>query len=199
MFIRISRQQRFIYLTFFFFEASDISSATYRNTTRNGDSEYVFGKSTPVNTSKKVPDEFFEVNYLLANGKHVKEAFFQPVPHEHLVKRFGIKKPGIPLNVLIIGIDSLSHANARRQLPNVYELLEKEFRSFVFNGHSIVGDGTTEQLAAMLTGLGELEQYESRRHHKNPRPVDGWTWIYKQLKGILAVCGLNSEYQLLVK
>ena len=80
-------------------------------------------------------------------------------------------------------MDSLSHANARRKLPEFYKFLKKDLGAFIFNGHSIVGDGTTEQLAAMLTGLGELEQYESRRHRKNPRPVDGWTWIYKQLKG----------------
>ena len=115
----------------------------------------------------------------------MKEIFCQPVRHEHLVKQNQQKKPGLPLNVLIVGVDSLSHANSQRKLPRVYDLLKKEFGSFIFNGHSIVGDGTTEQLAAMLTGLGEFEQYESRRHHKNPRPVDGWAWIYKQLKGNL--------------
>lgn len=107
----------------------------------------------------------------------------QPVPHEHLLKRTGEKKPGIPLNILIIVFDSLSHANAQRKLPRAYKFLKEDLGSFIFNGHSIVGDGTTEQLAAMLTGLGELEQYESRRHRSNPKPVDDWTWIYKQLKG----------------
>ena len=87
------------------------------------------------------------------------------------------------MNILIISIDSLSHANAIRILPDVYQYLKEELKSMIFNGHSIVGDGTTEQMTAMLTGLGELEQYESRRHHKNPNPVDGWPWIYKQLKG----------------
>ena len=61
--------------------------------------------------------------------------------------------------------------------------MKKDWGAMIFNGHSVVGDGTTEQLTAILSGLGELEQYESRRHHGNPKPVDGWTWIYKELKG----------------
>ena len=137
-----------------------------------------------MNTTEKILDEFIQVEYFFKNEKRTKEIFLQPVPHEHLLKRNAKKQPGIPLNILIIGIDSLSHSNARRKLPNVYKYLKNELSSMVFNGHSIVGDGTTEQLTAMLTGLGELEQYESRRHHKNPKPVDGWAWIYKQLKGI---------------
>lgn len=161
---------------------TNVVSATYKRIVRQGDFKFILGKSVPIPTTEKITDEFIEVDYLLKNGQHAKEIFLQPVPHEHLLKRSGQKKPGIPLNILIVGIDSLSHANARRKLPKAYEYLKKKLGAFIFNGHSIVGDGTTEQLAAMLTGLGELEQYESRRHHKNPRPVDGWTWIYKQLK-----------------
>ena len=46
-----------------------------------------------------------------------KEIFLQPVPQEHLLKRSGEKQPGILLNILIIGIDSPCHANAKRTLP----------------------------------------------------------------------------------
>ena len=164
-----------------------VISANYRRIERQGDFKAIFGnKSVPIpsmNTTEKITDEFIEVEYLLKNGKKVKEIFLQPVQHEHLLRRTAQRKPGIPLNILIISIDSLSHANAIRMLPEVYQYLKEELKSMIFNGHSIVGDGTTEQLTAMLTGLGELEQYESRRHHKNPKPVDGWPWIYKQLKG----------------
>ena len=165
----------------------DVISASYRGIVRQGDYEYILGASKPVpdiNTPEKITDEFIEVEYLVQNeNNHFKEIFIQPVPHEHLLNRGAENPPGIPLNILIIGIDSLSHANARRTLPKVYKYLKDKLESFIFNGLSIVGDGTTEQLTAMLTGLGELEQYESRRHHKNPRPVDDWTWIYKLLKG----------------
>ena len=100
-----------------------------------------------------------------------------------MLSRTAQRKPGILLNILIIGIDSLSHASARQKLPKVYKYLKDELGAMIFNGQSIVGDGTTEQMTATLTVLGELEKYESRRHHKNPKPADGWSWIYKQLKG----------------
>ena len=169
-----------------FFEDPKIISANYRPIVRQGDFTVIIGRSVPIpskNTTEKITDEFIEVEYLLKNGEKVKEIFLQPVQHEHLLRRTAQREPGIPLNILIICIDSLSHANTIRKLPEVYQYLKKELKSMIFNGHSIVGDGTTEQMTAMLTGLGELEQYESRRHHKNPKPVDGWPWIYKQLKG----------------
>ncbi len=168
---------------------STVISANYRRLVRNTDFKYTLGQVLPIpslNTTEKITDEFIEVQYQLEGGKtpQDKEIFIQPVPHEHLLKRSAQTKPGIPLNILIVGVDSMSHANAKRKLPRVYKYLKEELSSLVFNGHSIVGDGTTEQLAAMLTGLGEKEQYESRRHNRNARPVDGWSWIYKQLKGI---------------
>ncbi|XP_028412791.1 uncharacterized protein LOC114535693 isoform X1 [Dendronephthya gigantea] len=178
----------------------EVISANYRRIIRQGDFKFILGKSVPVpamNTEEKITDEFIEVEYLLKNKKNVKEIFLQPVPHEHLVKRKAEKQPGIPLNILIIGVDSLSHANTQRRLPNVYKYLKNELGAMFFNGHSIVGDGTTEQLTAMLTGQGELEQYESRRHHKNPKPVDGWSWIYKQLKERGYVTGYSGDWPII--
>jgi hypothetical protein len=171
---------------FFILLDPTVISANYRKIVRQGDFKFILGKSVPIpamDTVKKITDEFIEVEYFLKNKTRVKEIFLQPVPHEHLLKKNAQKQPGIPLNILIIGVDSLSLSNTKRKLSKVYKYLKNELRSILFNGHSIVGDGTTEQLTAMLTGLGELEQYESRRHHKNPKPVDGWSWIYKQLKG----------------
>ena len=119
----------------------------------------------------------------MKSGRVLREFWLQPVPNDHLIKHKAKRPPGLPLNILIVGIDSLSHAHAQRKLPKLYEYMKKDLGAMIFNGHSVVGDGTTEQLTAILSGLGELEQYESRRHHGNPKPVDGWTWIYKELKG----------------
>ena len=41
----------------------------------------------------------------------------------------------------------------QRALPKVYKFLKDDLNSYIFNGYSIVGDGTTPQLTAMLTGL----------------------------------------------
>ncbi|XP_028399834.1 uncharacterized protein LOC114523171 [Dendronephthya gigantea] len=171
----------------------NVVSAKYRSILRRGDFNYVLGASTKISSTEKIKDEFIEVECRVRNGRFLRELWLQPVPHEHLLKSKGNKVPGLPLNILIVGIDSLSHAHTQRKLPKFYKYLKNELGAIIFNGHSIVGDGTTEQLTAMLTGLGELEQYESRRHHRNPRPVDGWTWIYRELKNNGYLTGYSSD------
>ena len=61
--------------------------------------------------------------------------------------RIAQRKPGIPLNIFI------AHASARRKLPKGYKYLKDELGAMIFNGQSVVGDGTTEKITAMLTGL----------------------------------------------
>ena len=166
-----------------YFSDRNVVSAIYRGIFRRGDFNYEVGSAAPVSATEEIKQEFVEIECKILNGRILREFWLQPVPHPHLLERKAKRRPGLPLNVLIVGVDSLSHANARRKLPKFYEYLKNELGALLFNGHSIVGDGTTEQLAAILTGLGELEQYEARRHHRNPRPVDGWAWIYRELTG----------------
>ena len=46
-----------------------------------------------------------------------------------------------------------------------------------------MGDGTTAQLAALLTGIAEKEQPEARRDMGTAAsPVDNWRWIFKDFK-----------------
>ena len=159
-------------------------SASYQAIKRNGDFGVSLGNSVPVQPNAVITDDFLEVDFLLKNGTHVKEFFLQVVPRDDLLKRQATNKgPGLPLNILIICIDSLSHASARRKLPKIYDFLQHEVDAFIFNGHTIVGDGTTEQMTALLTGLKYSEQYEARSGFPNARTVDDWTWIYKQLRG----------------
>jgi len=49
-------------------------------------------------------------------------------------------------------------------------------------GETIVGDGTTAQLSAMLTGIEEKRQAEARRRISSSQPVDSWRWIFKDFK-----------------
>ena len=167
-------------------------SASYQAIKRNGDFGVSLGNSVPVQPNAVITDDFLEVDFLLKNGTHVKEFFLQVVPRDDLLKRQATNKgPGLPLNILIICIDSLSHASARRKLPKIYDFLQHEVDAFIFNGHTVVGDGTTEQMTALLTGLKFSEQYEGRAGFKNARPLDEWTWIYKQLTG---ECLIDNDF-----
>ena len=70
---------------------------------------------------------------------------------------------GIPLNVLIIGFDSTSRANFERKMGGVISFLKTRMTTYFMKGMSIVGDGTTPALTAMLTGKYVTEVPEGRR------------------------------------
>ena len=162
----------------------NVVSASYRPILRKGDFSYRVGPETPLNRTSVIPEEMIQVSFRLKNSEIKNDFFLQVATKNSKYYTKSSKKPGIPLNILVIGIDSLSYGNAVRKLPNVVEFLNKNNALF-FNGHTIAGDGTTPQLTAMLTGKHVKEQYEARTGEPGARTIDDWTWIFKQLKGEL--------------
>ena len=86
------------------------------------------------------------------------------------------------LNVMAIMLDSYSHSNAKRKLKNYYSELEKDENAILFNGHTVVGDGTTAQIAGQLTGMDELDLPEARKGKPGADTVDKYRWIFKDAK-----------------
>ncbi|EDO44909.1 predicted protein, partial [Nematostella vectensis] len=82
-------------------------------------------------------------------------------------------------NVVMIMFDSTSAANFLRKMPRTLEYLQELPTVFLKGGHTIVGDGTTAQLCAMLTGIDERYQPEARRRMPGAKHVDDWRWIFR--------------------
>ena len=81
-------------------------------------------------------------------------------------------------------MDGNSEANVRRLLPDTYNLLKDELNGFMYKGFSLVGEATTPQLTAMLTGRTLEENckvHEARKGFDNAGPVDNWPFIFKNL------------------
>ena len=129
-----------------------------------------------------LPHEYIELTLKLKNGKVLKEYLMQVVRRQEIISRPSPESE-LDLNILIIGIDSISNGHAQRKLPKSYNYIRNVLEGNIFMGHSVVGDGTTEQLAAFLTGMGEQEYAESRRGEIDAQPVDDWNWIFKKAKG----------------
>ncbi|CAB4002754.1 uncharacterized protein LOC113676100 isoform X1, partial [Paramuricea clavata] len=163
---------------------TDVAHASYRYISRTDD-DFSFLISDPIKilTWKQfpVPHEYIELTLILTNGNELKEYLLQVVPKKEIISRPSPASE-LDLNVLIIGIDSISNGHAQRKLPKSYNYIRNVLEGYVFMGHSVVGDGTTEQLAAFLTGQGEQEYAESRRGKRNAKPVDNWNWIFKKAK-----------------
>ena len=63
-----------------------------------------------------------------------------------------VKKTTKPFNLVITGIDSLSHAHAIRKLPKTYNFFKSSKNSILFNRYNILGKNTQPNLFPFLTG-----------------------------------------------
>ena len=137
------------------------------------------GSGTTSNLTKAVDFDFAQVNIQLANGALRKEFHAQAFPKPHVLQR-PIKSQGLGLNVIMIMFDSTSKAQFQRKMPKTRHFLENGLSTVFFEGEGIVGDGTTAQLTAMLTGTPEEDQPEARRGRPGAKPVDEWEWIFSE-------------------
>ena len=85
-------------------------------------------------------------------------------------------------NVALIMLESQSAANVQRKMPRSLSYLESLQNSFIFKGHTIVGDGTTDQLSAMLTGRLEKDLPDALRSAPNSAFIDDWPLLFKDFR-----------------
>ena len=116
------------------------------------------------------------------NGNTIHELHGLILPKPEVLKtakRLDTRNNHLEINVALIMIESLSAAMFERSLPKTKEVLNSLEHSFFFKGHTIVGDGTTAQLCAILTGMNEQQLPEARLSFANSKPVDSWPFIFK--------------------
>ena len=176
----------------------------------NGDDGYVHfaNQGNPFNASAEefqpsnviTKSDFFVLKYKLSSGKEVTNYLARAVPQKDVIDessrmRQKLGKPGknegLGLNVVMLGFDSVSAANFRRKMPKSINFLKRSLKTYFISGQTIVGDGTTPALTAMLTGLYEQETPEGRQGYDNSAPIDKWPWImnlYKE-RGYVTMMG----------
>ena len=139
-----------------------------------------------------ISHEFIELTLQLTNGDVITEYLFQVVRKPEVTGRKQSKSE-LDLNVVIFAMDSISNGHAQRKLSKTYAYIRDVLQGYVFMGHSAVGDGTTEQLAALLSGKGEREQPEARRGMPGAKVVDGWDWIFKRAQCKYNISDLHNH------
>ncbi|GIX91787.1 hypothetical protein CEXT_330881 [Caerostris extrusa] len=85
------------------------------------------------------------------------ELFHQYFPLVRLKKeieeeRDKIVNPTPKLNVILVGVDSVSKLNFLRHFPRTYKFINEKLTPFEMNGYTKVGDNTFPNLVPMLTG-----------------------------------------------
>ena len=109
----------------------------------------------------------------------------QVIPKPAVLQRKALQRAGLPLNIIILGLDQTSQATFQRLLPDSYEFLRNELQASMFKGFSLVGEATTPQLTALLTGRTVEENnkiHEARTGFEGAKTVDEWPFIFKTLK-----------------
>ena len=142
-------------LYFAFCTAVNFSSVTYQPIFRPEHKDWgvKFGNEVSLQARDrhfKLDSEFVRVQLTTAQGtKHV-------AYHAQVIPRLPntdySKVVGLPLSVVIVGFDSVSAAHFQRALPEAYKFMKEEMNSVFLKGYSVVGDGTTPALAALMTG-----------------------------------------------
>lgn len=108
------------------------------------------------------------------DGEDVYEDYFPFVPTKKTTNPHWNKKP---LNVLFIGIDSLSRLNFLRQMPNTYKFLKK-IGAYEFMGFNKVADNTFPNLMPLLTGY-TAEEIEKNCWNKSTY-FDNCPFVWKE-------------------
>lgn len=167
---------------------TNLSFQTIHRQTGGSDSGFCLGNRRPLKYKApvlKLNHDFIQVNAEFSNGMKQTDFHAQVVPKGHVLRRVPQQRAGIPLNIVILGLDQTSHATFQRLVRSSYKFLQDELQAFMFNGFSLVGEGTTPQLTALLTGRSLEENckfHEARIGFKGAGAVDPWPFIFKTLK-----------------
>ena len=132
-----------------------LHKVSYKPITRppHSDWEFVLGEEIALQPDQQpfnINNDFIEVHITSDEGDSIE--YHAQVVATPKVPTPGPTPAGLPLSVVVIGFDSVSFAQFQRAFPTAYRYMKDELQTVFLRGNTIVGDGTTPALTAMLTG-----------------------------------------------
>lgn len=134
----------------------------------NDDYSFEFGKTGTLTSEERqvqLNEEFIFVRVHTTDGAIHNDLHLEVQPKTSVLseaKSNRITKPGIPLNILMIGLDSMSRSTFTRKMPRLHKRLMDDPSSFILKGYGVVGDGTPPAQIAMLVGRAPEDLPEAR-------------------------------------
>ncbi|XP_078578347.1 uncharacterized protein LOC144863206 [Branchiostoma floridae x Branchiostoma japonicum] len=92
------------------------------------------------------------------------------------------KALGHGMNVLMVGVDSTSRVNFMRKLPKTFQYFTETLEGHVLKGYHVIGDGTTAQFIAMLSGFFEEELPNAKTGTKNATKCDVFPLVWNKFR-----------------
>ncbi|GBL97188.1 hypothetical protein AVEN_144622-1 [Araneus ventricosus] len=113
---------------------------------------YTYGNVTKLDFGVPLNEDYVGTSCNIKGKTY--EQFLPLVPLKEDVEkeRNSIVPPNPALNVILIGIDSVSKLNFLRHFPRTHAFLNEKLKPFEMNGYTKVGDNTFPNLVPMLTG-----------------------------------------------
>ena len=128
--------------------------------------------------------DFIRVTAEFTNGMTQTDYHACVFPKTEVINR-PTKNTGIPLDIVIMAFDGTSTGSFQRLLPKTFKYLNEGLKAFIFEGFSLLGEGTTPQLTGLLTGKTLEENckiHEGRRGYADSGSIDEWPFIFKALE-----------------
>ena len=144
--------------------AKNVSECRWREIRRAAlnDKTNTIGNWTPFQNGRSpVACEFIEVQCLFRVERVIYQAFYAQIINKPAVeKSLETSKMREKFNVLLLGIDGVSHSRMIRQMPEVLAFLTTSLNTTVFKGFNKLGENTFPNMTPMLSGLmvDELEK-----------------------------------------
>ena len=156
-----------------------------KNETTRADNKFGYGEENLLVFNETLPDEFVRVSCKV-KGNVTYEEFLASTPLKTSVEQKCLNnsvklKVSNPLNIIIIGIDSISKLNFERHFKLTAEYLRKNLTTFEYHGYMKVADNTFPNLTPLLTG-----HFISHYYNKSIRDryFDDLDFIWKHFSSI---------------
>ncbi|KAF8773886.1 hypothetical protein HNY73_016497 [Argiope bruennichi] len=113
---------------------------------------YILGDGVKLEFGIPMKEDFVNVSCNIKGSKY--EQYITLVPLKEAVEeeRNSLIPPNPTLNVILIGIDSVSKLNFLRHFPKTHAFLSEKLTPFEMNGYTKVADNTFPNIVPLLTG-----------------------------------------------
>ena len=131
--------------------ADDLQNCMYESIIRVNDTDngFVYKEAVYFTDDVLMKDDFLRVACYAKQG-----GMFYVNFHAFILER-GPTTSSKHLNVLALGVDSISRLNFIRQMPQTRNYLQKHLKSYEMKGFNKVADNTYVNIVPMLTGNGQ--------------------------------------------
>jgi hypothetical protein len=157
----------------------DITYLVRKDDFHTGDGEHI-----KLNNAEKLSlqEDFFKASCTGSDNSKYSNIHAGVAYRPELHQRKANVTSGLGMDVLIIGMDSLSHMTYIRKMKKTHKYFTEKLGGIALDGYNIVGEGTLRALIPIFTGKTESELPRTLKRLRDPKPVDVYPMVWKDFR-----------------